>query len=95
MKKITGLLESLNYVPKLRSNNLTNLASDGNGLFNNKISPKEFVNKLIEIIKNEGDIGLKRVVERIDGNCPDSFLVSSEECKLSHIHIFRAHETLR
>ena len=81
MKKITGLLESLNYVPKLRSNNLTNLASDGNGLFNNKISPKEFVNKLIEIIKNEGDIGLKRVVERIDGNCPDSFLVSSEECK--------------
>lgn len=81
MKKITGLLESLNYVPKLRSNNLTNLASDGNGLFNNKISPKEFVNKLIEIIKNEGDIGLKRVVERIDGNCPDSFLVSAEECK--------------
>lgn len=82
MKKITGLDESLNYVPTLRSRNLTNLASDGNGLFNNKIPPKEFVNKLIEIIKNERDIGLRRIVERIDGNCPESFLVPDDECKL-------------
>ena len=82
MKKITGLDESLNYVPTLRSRNLTNLASDGNGLFNNKIPPKEFVNKLIEIIKSERDVGLRRIVERIDGNCPESFLVPDDECKL-------------
>ena len=82
MKKITGLDASLNYVPTLRSSNFTNLTSDGNGLFSEKIAPKEFVNKLIEIIKNEGDVGLRKVVESIDGKCPDSFLVSADECKL-------------
>ena len=49
--------------------------SDGNGLFATKLPPNEFALKVIEIIRSEGDQGLRRIITALDGSPPKSFEV--------------------
>ena len=75
MKRIIGAVAGVEYFQRERNMSVESLLSDGNGLFATKLAPDEFALKVIEIIRSEGDQGLRRIITALDGSPPKSFEV--------------------
>ena len=73
MKRIIGATAGADYFQRERNMTVESTLSDGNGLFNTKLSPSEFALKVIEIVRSEGDQGLRRIITALDGASPKSF----------------------
>ena len=72
MKRIIGAVAGVEYFQRERNMSVESTLSDGNGLFATKLSPSEFALKVIEIIRSEGDQGLRRIITALDGSPPKS-----------------------
>jgi len=68
MKHITKLKDAITFFESERSINNNNVLSDGNGLFTKKYIPSYFVKKIDEIVKKEGDEGVRRISSHLDNN---------------------------
>lgn len=75
MKRIIGAVAGVEYFQRERNMSVESILSDGNGLFATKLAPDEFALKVIEIIRSEGDQGLRRIITALDGSPPKSFEV--------------------
>ena len=75
MKRIIGAIAAAEYFQRERNISVESTLSDGNGLFKTKLSPSEFALKIIEIVRSEGDQGLRRIITALDGLPPKSFEV--------------------
>ena len=75
MKRIIGATAGAEYFQRERNISVESTLSDGNGLFKTKLSPSEFALKIIEIVRSEGDQGLRRIITALDGSPPRSFEV--------------------
>ncbi|MCS5643049.1 MAG: histidinol dehydrogenase, partial [Dehalococcoidia bacterium] len=75
MKRIIGAVAGVEYFQRERNMPVESTLSDGNGLFATKLPPNEFALKVIEIIRSEGDQGLRRIITALDGSPPKSFEV--------------------
>ena len=75
MKRIIGAVAGVEYFQRERNMSVESVLSDGNGLFATKLAPDEFALKVIEIIRSEGDQGLRRIITALDGSPPKSFEV--------------------
>ena len=78
MKKLTNLNNAIKFFKQERSTN-NNILSDGNGLFKKKYVPSYFVKKIDEIIKKEGDEGIRRISSYIDNNNLEELEVPEKE----------------
>ncbi|MDP7089637.1 MAG: histidinol dehydrogenase, partial [Dehalococcoidia bacterium] len=79
MKRIIGAVAGAEYFQRERNVSVESTLSDGNGLFKTKLAPSEFALKIIEIIRSEGDQGLRRIITALDGSPPKSFEVSQSK----------------
>ena len=75
MKRIIGAVAGVEYFQRERNMPVESTLSDGNGLFATKLPPNEFALKVIEIVRSEGDQGLRRIITALDGSPPKSFEV--------------------
>jgi len=75
VKRIIGAVAGVEYFQRERNMSVESILSDGNGLFATKLAPDEFALKVIEIIRSEGDQGLRRIITALDGSPPKSFEV--------------------
>tara|TARA_B100001971_G_scaffold98970_2_gene91408 strand:+ start:511 stop:1830 length:1320 start_codon:yes stop_codon:yes gene_type:complete len=79
VKRIIGAVAGVEYFQRERNMSVESTLSDGNGLFATKLPPNEFALKVIEIIRSEGDQGLRRIITALDGSPPKSFEVSQSK----------------
>lgn len=79
MKRVIGAAAGIDYFKRERNLPTEAVLSDGRGLFPDKVSPIEFASRVIEIVRNEGDIGLARINTALDGSSPDTFEVPQSE----------------
>ena len=75
MKRIIGAVAGVEYFQRERNMSVESTLSDWNGLFATKLPPNEVALKVIEIIRSEGDQGLRRIITALDGSPPKSFEV--------------------
>ena len=68
MKHITKIKDAITFFENERVISNNNILSDGNGLFPKKYIPSYFVKKIDEIVRKEGDEGLRRISSYIDRN---------------------------
>ena len=79
MKRVIGAAAGIDYFKRERNLPTEAVLSDGRGLFPDKVSPIEFASRVIEIVRNEGDVGLARINTALDGSSPDTFEVPQSE----------------
>jgi histidinol dehydrogenase len=79
VKRVIGASAGIEHFKRDRNMPAAAVLSDGNGLFENKVSPNEFAARVIEIVRNEGDEGLKRINTALDGTSPETFEVPQSE----------------
>ena len=79
MKYITKLKDAIAFFEDERVINNNNILSDGNGLFPKKYLPSYFVKKIDEIVKKEGDEGLRRISTHLDNNNLFDFEIPKNE----------------
>tara|TARA_Y100001970_G_scaffold44578_1_gene55714 strand:- start:175 stop:1491 length:1317 start_codon:yes stop_codon:yes gene_type:complete len=68
MKHITELKDAITFFEDERVVSNNNILSDGNGLFSKKYIPSYFVKKIDEIVRKEGDEGIRRISSHLDNN---------------------------
>lgn len=74
-----GAAAGIDYFQFERSLSPQLVLSDGNGLFSDKVHPDEFASRIISIIREEGDAGLRRINSFLDASSPDPFEVSQSD----------------
>ena len=74
-----GAAAGIDYFRFERSLSPQLVLSDGNGLFSDKVHPDEFASRIISIIREEGDAGLRRINSFLDASSPDPFEVSQSD----------------
>ena len=79
MKRVIGAAAGIEHFKRDRNMPASAVLSDGRGLFPDKVSPNEFAARVIEIVKNEGDAGLRRINTALDGSSPETFEVPQSE----------------
>jgi histidinol dehydrogenase len=79
VKRVIGASAGIEHFKRDRNMPAAAVLSDGNGLFTDKVSPNEFAARVIEIVRNEGDQGLKRINTALDGTSPETFEVPQSE----------------
>ena len=67
MKRIVGLEAATEYFEQVRSSSHPDQMSDGNGLFDEALTPAEFASRVIAEIRSDGDLAVGRISEHIDG----------------------------
>ena len=67
MKRIDGLEAATEYFEQVRSSSHPDQMSDGNGLFDEALTPAEFASRVIAEIRSDGDLAVGRISEHIDG----------------------------
>ena len=79
MKHITKIKDAITFFENERVISNNNILSDGNGLFPKKYIPSYFVKKIDEIVRKEGDEGLRRISSYIDRNNLVDFEIPKNE----------------
>ena len=79
MKRVIGAAAGIKYFRRERNLPAEAVRSDGNGLFPDRVSPDEFAARVIQIVRSEGDEGLRRINTALDGGSPDVFEVTQSE----------------
>tara|TARA_Y100001936_G_scaffold252258_1_gene311201 strand:+ start:4951 stop:6267 length:1317 start_codon:yes stop_codon:yes gene_type:complete len=79
MKHITEMKDAITFFENERVLSNNNMLSDGNGLFPKKYIPSYFVKKIDEIVRKEGDEGLRRISSYIDRNNLVDFEIPKNE----------------
>lgn len=79
MKRVIGAAAGIEYFRRERNLPAEAVLSDGNGLFPDRIPPDEFAARVIQIVRKEGDAGLRRINTALDGSSPDLFEVPQTE----------------
>ena len=79
MKRVIGASAGIEHFKRDRNMPASAVLSDGKGLFSDKVSPNEFAARVIDIVRNEGDAGLKRINTALDGSSPENFEVPQSE----------------
>ena len=79
MKRVIGAAAGIEYFKRERSLPTEAVLSDGRGLFPDKVGPNEFAARVIDIVRSEGDAGLARINEALDGSSPDVLEVPQSE----------------
>ncbi len=79
MKHVIGATAGIEYFRRERNLPVEAVLSDGNGLFPDRIPPDEFAARVIQIVRKEGDAGLRRINTALDGSSPDLFEVPQTE----------------
>jgi histidinol dehydrogenase len=74
-----GAAAGIDYFQFERNSSPQLVLSDGNGLFLDKVNPYEFASRIISIVREEGDAGLRRINSFLDASSPDSFEVSQPD----------------
>ena len=67
MKILNGKKETYTYLEKIRSFDSNQITSSGNGYFSQEYNLDDYVNKVIELTKNQGDDFLVDLSSKIDG----------------------------
>ena len=67
MKRIDGLEAAITYFGQVRSSSHPDQMSDGNGLFDEALTPTEFASRVIAEIRLNGDRAVSRISEHIEG----------------------------
>ena len=68
MKRIVGLEAAILYFGQFRSTSRPDQMSDGNGFFEQPLTPGEFASRVIAEVRLHGDLAVKRISEHIDGS---------------------------
>ena len=79
MKRVIGAAAGIKYFRRERNLPAEAVLSDGNGLFPDRVSPDEFAARVIQIVRSEGDEGLRRINTALDGGSPDILEVTQSE----------------
>lgn len=79
MKKIYGIQSSQDYIYKQITKNEKEFYSDGGGLFKNKLSPSVFARNIISLVREQGDQGLRHIIQCIEKNDIEAFQVSKKD----------------
>jgi histidinol dehydrogenase len=79
VKRVIGAVAGIEHFKRDRNMPAAAVLSDGRGLFPDKVSPNEFAARVIDIVQNEGDAGLKRINTALDGYSPETFEVPQSE----------------
>ncbi|MBT4342009.1 MAG: hypothetical protein HOD62_08065, partial [Chloroflexi bacterium] len=79
MKRVIGAAAGIDYFKRERNLPVEAVLSNGRGLFTDKVSPIEFASRVIDIVRNEGDVGLARINTALDGSSPATFEVPESE----------------
>ncbi len=79
MKHITKIKDAITFFENERVISNNNILSDGNGLFPKKYIPSYFVKKIDQIVRKEGDEGLRRISSYIDRNNLVDFEIPKNE----------------
>ncbi|MCH8911234.1 MAG: histidinol dehydrogenase [Chloroflexi bacterium] len=79
MKRVVGAAAGIEYFRRERNLPVEAVLSDGNGLFPDRITPDEFAARVIQIVRKEGDAGLRRINNALDGFSPELFEVPQSE----------------
>jgi histidinol dehydrogenase len=79
VKRVIGASAGIKHFKRDRNMPASAVLSDGKGLFSDKVSPNEFAARVIDIVRNEGDEGLKRINTALDGSSPENFEVPQSE----------------
>jgi histidinol dehydrogenase len=79
LKRVIGAAAGIEYFRRERNLPAEAVLSDGNGLFPDRVSPDEFAARVIQIVRSEGDEGLRRINTALDGGSPDVFEVTQSE----------------
>jgi histidinol dehydrogenase len=75
LKRVFGATAGIEHFRRERNVPSEAVLSDGNGLFPDRVSPDEFAARVIRIVREEGDAGLRRVSAALDGTTPGAFEV--------------------
>ena len=76
---MVGVAAGIEYFLSERNSPVEQVLSDGNGLFDDRVPPDEFAARVIQIVRDEGDAGLRRINAALDGSSPDQFEVAQVE----------------
>ncbi|MDA1278763.1 MAG: histidinol dehydrogenase [Chloroflexi bacterium] len=79
MKRVIGAARGIEYFRRERKVPTATVLSDGNGLFADKVPPDEFAARVIQIVRSEGDRGLRRISAALDGTSPGILEVPQSE----------------
>ena len=79
MKRVVGVAAGIDYFRRERNLPVEAVLSDGNGLFSDRVPPDEFAARVIQIVRKEGDAGLRRINTALDGSSPELFEVPRTE----------------
>ena len=67
MKRIVGLEAATEYFEQVRSSSHPDQMSDGNGLFDEALTPAEFASRVVREVRLNGDRAVSRISEHIEG----------------------------
>jgi histidinol dehydrogenase len=79
LKRVLGAAAGIDYFRNERNTQAEAVLSDGNGLFPDSVTPDEFAARVIQIVRSEGDGGLRRINTALDGSSPGLFEVPQSE----------------
>lgn len=72
MRRIVGLAAALDAVSEVRRPGKTDIRTDGNGLYDSQLTPDEFARRVIEDVRRDGDVAVRRITAALDGEIPES-----------------------
>jgi histidinol dehydrogenase len=75
MRRVTGLQAALEAVADVRRRGDSGILTDGNGLYDRKLTPDEFARRVIADVRRDGDAALRRIAAALDGVEPGPFEV--------------------
>ena len=75
MKRVIGAAAGIDYFKRERNLSIDTVLSDGRGLFDEELTPDAFAERVIEIVRSEGDAGIHRINTALDGSTPELFEV--------------------
>lgn len=67
MRRVRGLQAGLEAVGDARSRGAGSILTDGNGLYDSKLTPDEFAQRVISEVRREGDVAVRRITAALDG----------------------------
>ncbi|MGB1749342.1 MAG: histidinol dehydrogenase, partial [Dehalococcoidia bacterium] len=79
MKRLVGLEAGLTHFENNRTVVADSILSDGNGLFKDQLNPSDFASRVIDIVKKEGDAGVRRISASLDKDELEFFEVTQEQ----------------
>lgn len=70
MRRVTGLAAGLSAVANARQISSGSIRTDGNGLYDSQLTPDEFAHRVIDDVRKDGDLAVRKITAALDGEIP-------------------------